>query len=171
MRSSGEVDWTGLSLLDTWFPYLLKQARCLICPMVIRQFRVNFHSRAIFPLVERHYWLAPFVSLSISCTRFMKHAPEFLVPVLFCNWRLMRWVVTRATTSTRPILMRTMATTETLVMCLLIVTSTFMPEFVETKMPFSSYTVQLASSYLRTLPASLAWPSRTKLLLWSANVR
>lgn len=52
--------------------------------------------------------------------------------------------VTLVTTSSQRFLMKTMVTNGTLLMCLLILTSTFVPDFADTSTIFASFAAQLA---------------------------
>lgn len=146
---SAEVNWTGLSSLDTWFPHFwepgkvfsLSQGHTTVCASV--------RLMAMIPSPVRHCWLALCVSLSITCFRWMRRAPELSVLMLLLIRSLMPWAVIYATKSSRSIMLKTMATTGTLLMGLLILTSTIMPVFAKTSTPVASYAVQLAWPYLK----------------------
>lgn len=112
-----------------------KLARYSTFPRVIRPFRVSVHSMAMF-LSPLGYWhLTLLISMWTSSFQWMRCPPEFSVPMLLGAPPLMQWAVTCVTTSCHPILMKTMATTATSLMCRFILASKSTSVFADTSTP------------------------------------
>lgn len=143
MARSAKVDCTGLGSLYTWFLYWLKTGEV----SDLSEGRITVSRRR--PLdgdvrFARRGFPARSVCFAVDQLFLMDEGrAEFLAPTGLQGQTLMQRVVICLTPSPFPILMKTRATTGSLLMCLLIITSMFMPVFAETLTPFLSSAVQL----------------------------
>lgn len=139
----------GFAVLDTWLPFLRDTSNVFDLAEGLTKLSHKHSLMAMFSSLVEQCQPALFVSRLTGCFNCMKLARGSSVQGVLLVRPFGLWVVTCTIMSLLYMLMMMMRMSEHLLMCLLNLTSTFVPVFVETSTNFESCALQPMMKYQR----------------------